>query len=109
MTTATTGAMQLARPACGDFVATLRTHGSANYVISIFTIFSVRARIAPLEIAQSDLPYKYDASVRARIAPLEIAQSDLTYKYDASVHPRIAPGGASFAEGDICEHQRATH
>jgi hypothetical protein len=79
--------MQLARPACGDFVATLRTHGSANYVISIFTIFSVRARIAPLEIAQSDLPYKYDASVRAR----------------------IAPGGASFAEGDICEHQGATH
>jgi hypothetical protein len=65
--------MQLARPACGDFVATQRTHGSANYVISIFTIFSVRAHIAPLEIAQSDLTYKYDASVRPCVRALRPA------------------------------------
>ena len=31
-TTATTGAMQLARPACGDPVATQRTHGSSVYL-----------------------------------------------------------------------------
>jgi hypothetical protein len=31
-TTATTGAMQLARPACGDPVATQRTHGRTLYL-----------------------------------------------------------------------------
>ena len=48
MKEATTGAMQLAGPACGDFVATQRTHGATIcYVITVIVV-SVRARIAPV-------------------------------------------------------------
>ena len=46
-TTGTTGAMQLTLPACGDKLATQRTHGHALYV-KLTPPTSVRARIAPV-------------------------------------------------------------
>ncbi|MDD4771455.1 MAG: hypothetical protein PHQ26_08260, partial [Bacteroidales bacterium] len=94
-TTATTGAMQLARPACGDPVATQRTHGHIVYLITDTTDLRACAHCARRSFSPKATHLRALASntLKKRNVFLHILPT-------ISVRARIAPVVASFAEGD---------